>query len=270
MLVTGSTFAQNSASGPGGAIAVTGVGGDTRLGVLNSTFKQNGAPGGGAVIWASGAAVVDVRFSTMDENHVYAQFPKGAAIQTNSDSAVVRLVGNIIYFNAVFPPPDFQGAESSCGEFGGGDGVFDAAVADYNVAFDAGCDLTGTGNVLGTFPGLDTLGNHGGPTRTRGLYDNSVALNQVPASSCTDLDGGPLTVDQRGEPRPLPAPDGLCDIGAFEGSVGSPGRRVRHRRFRCAGRAAVQGRAGDEGAQPQEPQGEEEAEGRQARDLVPR
>jgi hypothetical protein len=57
---------------------------------------------------------------------------------------------------------------------------------------------------------LGPLQDNGGPTRTVALRPGSPALG---AAACTDANGAPLTVDQRGFPRPQVAG---CDIGAFE------------------------------------------------------
>ena len=67
------------------------------------------------------------------------------------------------------------------------------------------------------------LGHHGGPTRTHGLYEGSVAIDRVVLEECVKLDCVPhsigcddphsvaLTTDQRGFPR-----DTMCDVGALE------------------------------------------------------
>ncbi len=57
---------------------------------------------------------------------------------------------------------------------------------------------------------LGALLNNGGPTRTMALRPGSPALD---AAACSDAEGAPLTVDQRGFPR---AQVTGCDIGAFE------------------------------------------------------
>jgi len=58
---------------------------------------------------------------------------------------------------------------------------------------------------------LGELADNGGPTLTHALLPGSVAIGVIPAEACLDADGGPLTTDQRGEPR-----DSMCDVGAFE------------------------------------------------------
>ena len=57
---------------------------------------------------------------------------------------------------------------------------------------------------------LSVLQTNGGPTLTVALLPGSPALG---AAACSDANGAPLTVDQRGFPRPHVTG---CDIGAFE------------------------------------------------------
>jgi hypothetical protein len=65
---------------------------------------------------------------------------------------------------------------------------------------------------------LQPLADNGGPTETHALGEGSVAIDQIPAEDCVDVEGEPLTTDQRGEPRPGGA---MCDVGAFEVQQGS-------------------------------------------------
>jgi hypothetical protein len=57
---------------------------------------------------------------------------------------------------------------------------------------------------------LSVLQDNGGPTLTIALLPGSPALG---VGACSDANGAPLTVDQRGFPRPQVSG---CDIGAFE------------------------------------------------------
>lgn len=62
-------------------------------------------------------------------------------------------------------------------------------------------------------PMLGALQANGGPTLSRAPLAGSPALDSVASVSCLDLDGQPLTVDQRGSARPVgPA----CDRGSIE------------------------------------------------------
>jgi hypothetical protein len=73
-------------------------------------------------------------------------------------------------------------------------------------------------NVTAEQLNLGELADNGGPTMTHALLTEptvSVAIDQIPAEDCVDLDGQPLTTDQRGEPRPETGGT-MCDVGAFE------------------------------------------------------
>jgi hypothetical protein len=93
-----------------------------------------------------------------------------------------------------------------------------------NIIADCGGFFTSLGNnliqdisdciIIGDFihwaVHLEPLDDNGGPTLTHALNRNSPAID---AGECTDSTGAPVTLDQRGEPRPQG--DG-CDIGAYE------------------------------------------------------
>lgn len=72
-----------------------------------------------------------------------------------------------------------------------------------------------SGDLVGTVASplaalLSPLQDNGGPTQTHALLYGSPALD---AGGCTAVDSTPITIDQRGLPRPQGA---ACDIGAFE------------------------------------------------------
>ena len=73
------------------------------------------------------------------------------------------------------------------------------------------------GNIVGQDPLLGPLQNNGGPTQTHALLPGSPAIDTGAPAGCTKDVAAvtPLTIDQRGAPRPYPA-GGRCDIGAFE------------------------------------------------------
>jgi len=97
----------------------------------------------------------------------------------------------------------------------------DQTSSGFNLASDASCGLTGTGDQESVNPLLEDLADNGGPTWTHALPPNSPAVDQ--GSSAAVGDHPALTTDQRGEPRPADLPgvtnaaggDG-SDIGAFE------------------------------------------------------
>jgi hypothetical protein len=74
---------------------------------------------------------------------------------------------------------------------------------------------TGTGNITGLDPALDSLRDNGSP-QTHALLPGSPAID---AGSSTDIDDNTVTADQRGEGRPVDYDrnsTATCDIGAFE------------------------------------------------------
>jgi hypothetical protein len=77
----------------------------------------------------------------------------------------------------------------------------------------AGCTLAAAaGDIFGRPAGLQTFGDHGGPTETNSLRRRSRAIDAGDALTC----GGS---DQRGVTRPVDGDrDGsaTCDIGSFE------------------------------------------------------
>jgi hypothetical protein len=76
-------------------------------------------------------------------------------------------------------------------------------------------DPTDLVNVTAAELNLGPLADYGGPTQTYALLPGSVAIDRIPADECVDADGDPLTMDQRGQPRPETGGT-MCDVGAFE------------------------------------------------------
>ena len=85
--------------------------------------------------------------------------------------------------------------------------------ADFNlIEVEAGATVNGatSNNITGQDPVLGGLAENDGSTWTHALLTGSPALD---AGSCEDGEGGQVTSDQRGKPRP----QGYgCDIGAYE------------------------------------------------------
>jgi len=69
-------------------------------------------------------------------------------------------------------------------------------------------------NFFTNTPGLGSLGDNGGPTKTMGLSGDSVALDHGSNALALDANSNPLTTDQTGNAR---VQNGTVDIGAFEG-----------------------------------------------------
>jgi hypothetical protein len=196
LTVTNSTIAANTASGryddgSGGGISNNGV-----LTVTNSTIAANTASG--RYDGSSGGGVVNFGFSS---------FP-----------GTLTLTRTLISGNTAPTGPEI---------FHSGSGT---VTADSHNLFG----VDGTAGVEGFRPGptdrvppagvqlpdiLDpTLALHGGTTQTHALVPGSPAID-AGGPVCLDAEGDPLTMDQRGKPRPVDGDgDGTaaCDIGAFE------------------------------------------------------
>ena len=217
-----STLLENTAGTMGGGAYVESAGSTNQEPVLqfiNSTLSGNTADtGGGAVAFDFGAGgTVWFRFSTI----AYNSTPKlgaGGGIFTNSaDQFVLFQGGTILASNAA------GGVLANCA------GPGDFQTSGYNLDSGNSCHLNAaspkfdkinTNPLLGTSsinpPGVAT-------TETLGLYALSPALDAVPRTPTDKCDINPFStteVDQRFVTRPI-APAGLCDMGAFEGSLGA-------------------------------------------------
>ena len=213
-LVSGSTFAGNSSGLDGGGVYIEGAG-HTFTGIFfrNDTLTGNSATqGGGALAIGFGAGEADFVFSTIADNSTTAGLSGG--IQVDDATRHVTLGESIIAGNTA------SGAPANCGSTAGPFSTNIGTAGVYSIENANTCALnTATGNsLINTNPLLAPLADNTGPTRTRGLYDGSPALDFIPRSPsdfCSQAQG----FDQREVARPA-APNGLCDAGAFEGSVG--------------------------------------------------
>ena len=99
----------------------------------------------------------------------------------------------------------------------GGDCGTVPSSSGYNIAGDASCALSQTGDLNSTNPLVGPLANNGGPTQTHALQPGSPAIDTY---ACASGD-----VDQRGISRPR---DGdangsvFCDTGSFEAPGATP------------------------------------------------
>jgi hypothetical protein len=199
--VIGSTFVSNTTTGnSAGAILSDSTQGAT---IINSTFVSNEAVGGvGGAIAVFGGQIAVVHCTVTD-----GKADRGGGIYVGG-AETLTIRGTIVANNSVVDPgtgtgPDIQtdGTTISNGynvvTVGGGSGL-----------------VNGTNNdqVNVTQP-MNPLVNNGGPTPTRTINTNTPAYNSIPTADCLDDAGDPLTVDQRGQPRPA---NGSCDAGAVE------------------------------------------------------
>lgn len=206
-------------AGPGGNGG--GLRNDGNVLLFNCTFSGNRTGNGFLyyIDWpgGSGAAISNFRGSVLIESStlVYNQTgtgycrssddctPGGSGGGIANDGGAVTIHNSIIAQNSIADGgsgPDCTGIVSSQGPnfFGSADG----------------CTVAGAGDdILNQHAFLGPLADNGGPTLTHALLPYSPALD---AGSCTDISGGSVLTDQRGEPRPQGAG---CDLGAFESEI---------------------------------------------------
>jgi hypothetical protein len=207
LAVTASTFSANQA-GKGGAIYNEG---GTAL-VVNSTFSGNSvnvAPRLGGAIYnqlstdgLNTPGSMTIVASTFSANT--ASSGSGGNL-TNDSGNILRIKASIV--TAGFPD-NCAGSTTSEGN---------------NVDSANTCGFASAGDLINTNPSLGPLADNGGSTRTLALLAGSAAIDHVVAS-CTDQQGSPLGVDQRGVTRPQDGDDNgvaRCDVGAFELQAGN-------------------------------------------------
>lgn len=213
LTLTDSTVSDNAATGGSGAGA--GIFNSGALNVVQSTVSGNTAvSNGGGILNTANAAITN---STISGNTA----SREGGIFTNSATST-GISNSTITANS-------SGVQTV---LAGGAEVFSSVIAgntgsDVDGDFDSeGWNLIGTGPATGEFtnigdqngvtdPGLGPLADNGGPTQTHAVRSGSPALDKG--------NGGSLTVDQRGEPRPVDFPsvanatggDG-SDVGSFE------------------------------------------------------
>lgn len=231
-------FSSNGVGGGGGAgggIATEGAPADAKLYLSASTVEGNSSGSGaaglnpgsnhggnGGGIYANGtvfnSTIADNK--TGDGGSPSGVTGQGAGVYINSfgQLASSTVTGNSVgaSHSLTIPGGGVVGATASDSIISGNESNECLGVTDggHNLGTDGSCPAGfSDGN-----PGLDPAGlaSNGGPTKTVALLPGSAALDGVPASDCVDvLTGGnpPLSVDQRGLPRPSGS---ACDIGAFE------------------------------------------------------
>ena len=186
VMVTGSTFSDNSASGKqdgqGGGIEDEG-----KLTVTYSTFLHNSASGSSSF---------------------------GGGLDSNSTgSSPLTISSSIVAANSADDGPDISGSVIS-------DGYNLIENAAGATGLNASTDKQVT---LADLKIDSTLRDNGGPTQTLALLQGSQAIDAVPLQACsitiTNSSGQNVTIttDQRGDPRP-DGSESACDVGAYESS----------------------------------------------------
>jgi predicted outer membrane repeat protein len=213
MNISGSTFSANTSGEKGGAVYQQGNGSnENEASYTNSTFSGNSASeGGGAIALGNPAPSATLSFVTLADNSTPTASSAtggGAALFGDAVQDLIGLTGTALSHNLS------AGVDSACA---GPASYSDVGSRGYNIETADTCHLTATTSQVDTDPLLAPLAQNGGPTATRGLYDGSPALDQIPPTGLSTPCQGPGAFDQRGVMRPVGT---ACDVGAFEGSVG--------------------------------------------------
>lgn len=200
--VDGSTFLNNHADhGAGGGIYGGGAP-STPVTVTNSTFLGNTAASNGGGVSDGGGAyggggTLLIANSTFSGN--------GAG-----GGGDIANFSNLTLKSTILANSSLTGGDCYAG---GGT----TTSTGYNISDDGSCSgfMTAIGDVNNTPAGFDPSGlqSNGGPTQTIALLSTSPAVDSIPTSACTDVNGNPVTKDQRGISRPQGS---ACDAGAYE------------------------------------------------------
>ena len=188
-----------SGNSPGGIYNWGGT-----LTVNNSTISGNATAEGGG-IFAGGAGTIRLNNSTISNNT--ASTGGGIYNQPNAPA-------DIMMQNTLLAGNTASGTGTNCSGSIGSSGFNLVGAMSH-------CDfIATTGDMTDTDPFLGPLQDNGGPTFTHALLPQSPAINAGNIADCTDQNGTPLLVDQRGITRP----QGIgCDIGAYEYVFSVPG-----------------------------------------------
>ncbi len=201
--IDASTISSNTAQsgfggGPaeGGGIFVQSSQGGELFGVLNSTLAGNRAigagRGGGLYIGSVAQGTYHLASDTIASNQATNGgdlFSIGTGAISIADTIVAAGTGSPPTCDLQTPP----GPES----------------ANLEDISPSRCHFTSASDRVDVSAQLGPLRGNGGPTQTMAPGPGSGAVGR--GGRCLDLEGRPLTVDQRGVRRPTP-----CDIGAFQ------------------------------------------------------
>lgn len=199
--VAGMDFAVEASSGAG-----------ANLKILNTTIARNAAYQYSGLRYAAHAgSSVEMVHDTIFGNR--SGTAGGAALSVtgygSGDAPAVTMRGTILTDTV---------NESDCLALSG----TTFASQGFNILGDVSSCTSGVASdLVGADPQILEVGDFGGNTMVALPALTSPAVDSIAAADCLDLNGGALTVDQRGTTRPqqarleLPPPD-RCDIGAME------------------------------------------------------
>ncbi len=201
LVVERSYFEENVASDRGGALTVSG--GD-RVEVINSTFYRNHGVGA----FYSTARETEVSFVTVVQN-----FGGGVVVPESVVGAYVPQIAMRGVLSVMNTPADLISPYL---------GELDQADIEHTLIADAGEDgewaaaldeLDGLVINAQASTGLNGPTAHGEALPIIGLASNHPGVGVIPEGECLDVQGRPVTEDQRGSPRPV---GGACSVGAWE------------------------------------------------------
>ena len=198
LVVNSSTFTNNTAVGPGGAIGVN-TGSAT---IVNSTLSNNtaddGSGGSGGAIYVETSASLLLINSTVSDNYARTE---GNGLYLNSSSTVT--VQNSIIANNTGGGTDCETAGSP--------------TIQYSLIEDGGCGITS--GVNGNLTGDPSLGTLTGSPAYYPLNADSIGIKQGDNALAKDADGNPLTTDEAGNTR---IQQGTVDMGAYKSPYTAP------------------------------------------------
>ena len=188
--INNSTISGNAGAGGGGGISCSSL--NSQVTINNSTLSNNSAVNYGGGIEINGGNMV-INNSTIYSNS--SMF--GSGIYRWSGSSTLTVTSSIIADNN---NEDCYGQINSIGN---------------NIASDASCNFSSSGDMNNTNPLLGPLQDNGGPTLTHLPRTGSPAIDAGNSLYCT-------ATDQRGVLRPQDGDvDGnsICDVGSVEFST---------------------------------------------------
>ena len=204
-----STISGNNAGYFGGGIASLY---SATITVTNSTISGNESlSGAGLYIYDLGNDSSDVALNN-------------ATISGNTATSAFTAIGGVSLVSVLGGTPTLTARNSIVAEQAVGDdcsllGAGSYVSAGYNIESGTTCSFTNmNGDQQNAAPGLLSLANNGGLTKTHALPVGSVAVNAGDPAGCrADMNGNGvvnalLLNDQRGETRTL----NICDAGAYE------------------------------------------------------
>lgn len=180
------------------------MGGGALLEVVNSTFANNRSYDTGTIF--STARETRLAYLTMVGNN----HESGGAILTPSQVqlTILDLRGSLIANNQPYDVANVDGTDAERVTMEHNViGVLDEATVGLAISEDV--------NLIdaGAAEGLSNLEDRGGATETISVASGHGAVGFIAAADCTDVDGAPMTEDQRGSSRPI---EGTCNAGALE------------------------------------------------------